>query len=108
MTDWTTINEELYNNINVFPGATPLIRGKQGDGDKEGQNNNVVAWTNLYGEKKTRVFSTTIGHNNDTVADARYLDLVTRGLLWACDKLNDDGTPKAGGMEPVVRSEVGG
>jgi hypothetical protein len=25
-----------------------------------------------------------------------YLDLVTRGLLWACDKLNEDGTPKAG------------
>jgi hypothetical protein len=96
MADWTTVNEELYNNINVFPGAMPLIRGKQGAGDKQGQNDNVVAWTNLYGEKKTRVFSTTIGHNNDTVADARYLDLVTRGVLWACDKINEDGTPKAG------------
>ena len=96
MADWTTINEELYNNINVREGATPLIRGKQGAGDKPGQNDTVVAWTNLYGEKKTRVFSTTIGHNNETVADARYLDLVTRGVLWACDKLNDDGTPKAG------------
>ena len=34
------------------------------------------------------MFSTTVGDNNDTVADARYLDLVTRGLLWSCDKLN--------------------
>ena len=25
-----------------------------------------------------------------------YPGLVTRGLLWACDKLNHDGTPKAG------------
>jgi hypothetical protein len=25
-----------------------------------------------------------------------YLDLVTRGLLWACEKINEDGTPKAG------------
>ena len=56
----------------------------------------VVAWTNEYGPKKTRVFSTTIGHNTATVADARYLDLVTRGILWATGKLNDDGTPAAG------------
>ena len=61
-----------------------------------GENNNVVVWTHLYGPKKTRVFSTTIGHNNETVSDDRYLNLVTRGLLWACDKLNDDGTPKMG------------
>ena len=96
MADWTTINEELYNNIQVFPGATPLIRGKQEPGDKPGQNDTVVAWTNLYGEKKTRVFSTTLGHNNETVADARYLDLITRAVLWGCDKINDEGTPKPG------------
>jgi len=40
-------------------------------GSKEAET--VVAWTNEYGPKKTRVFSTTIGHNNDTVADDRYL-----------------------------------
>ena len=90
MTDWTTIKEELYNNIQIFDTATPLIRGKQGAGDKQGQNDTVVAWTNLYGDKKTRVFSTTLGHNNETVGDDRYLNLVTRGLLWTCDKLNDD------------------
>jgi type 1 glutamine amidotransferase len=47
----------------------------------------VVVWTNRYAQN-TRVFATTLGHNNDTVGDARYLDLVTRGLLWSCDKLN--------------------
>ena len=47
-----------------------------------------MAWTNTY-NGKTRVFGTTLGHNTRTVADGRYLDLVTRGLLWAVDKLDD-------------------
>ncbi|MBV9469588.1 MAG: ThuA domain-containing protein [Abitibacteriaceae bacterium] len=96
MENWTTIGEELYNNVTVWPDTTPLALGRQDAGDKRGENNNVVVWTHLYGPKKTRVFSTTIGHNNETVSDDRYLSLVTRGLLWACDKLNDDGTPKTG------------
>ena len=51
------------------------------------RNDYVVAWTNNY--SGTKVFATTLGHNNQTVADPRYLDLVTRGLLWSCGKLND-------------------
>ena len=89
-TDWTTLNEELYNNLKIFDTATPLIRGKQVVKQNDGTEKDVeyvVAWVNQYG--KTRVFNTTVGHNNDTVADARYLDLVTRGLLWSCDKLNN-------------------
>ncbi len=89
LADWTTINEELYNNVHLFEGTHPLARGKQG------RSETVVAWTNLY-QGKTRVFSTTIGHNNQTVADPRYLDLVTRGLLWACGKLGEDGKPQPG------------
>ena len=89
--EWTTIKEELYNNIKIFPTATPLMRGKQVLKQKDGSERaveSVVTWVNQYGPGKTRVFSSTIGHNNDTVADPRYLDLVTRGLLWSCDKLN--------------------
>lgn len=89
LADWTTINEELYNNIQILPTATPLASGKQMQKDKEA--NAVVAWTNLYGEKKTKIFSTTIGHENATVGDERYLDLVTRGLLWATGNLGEDG-----------------
>ena len=90
LADWTTVNEELYNNIKVFPTAIPLMKGKQVIKPKEGPEKEVesiVTWGNLYG--KTRVFSSTLGHNNATVGDPRYLDMVTRGLLWACDKLND-------------------
>ena len=90
LADWTTIKEELYNVIAIHEGAHPLARGKQGGQD------NVVAWTNLYGPKKTRVFSTTIGHNNETVGDARYLDLISRGVLWAAGKMSDDGKATAG------------
>ena len=49
-----------------------------------------------YGAKKTKVFTTTLGHNNTTVGDAKYLDLVTNGLLWATGKLGQDGKPAPG------------
>ena len=98
LADWTTINEELYNNVNLFD-AHPLAMGTQEQKAPDGSIKPVqyvVAWTN---EKVgARSFSTTIGHNNESVADARYLDLVTRGMLWACDKLNSDylGKPFTG------------
>jgi hypothetical protein len=97
LADWTTINEELYNNIQVLPTATPLASGKQTVKRRDGttrENETVVAWVNDF--EGTRVFSTTIGHNNATVEDARYLDLVTRGLLWACGKLEEKGNIKPG------------
>ncbi len=90
--DWTTGNEELYNNIKIFPTATALVHGKQVVKEKE--NDYVVVWTNDY--KGTRVFSTTLGHMSETVADTRYLDLVARGVLWACKKLDDSGKPAKG------------
>lgn len=90
--DWTTLNEELYNNSTgkLLDSAAPVARGVQKFNNREGKEavaEAVVVWTNDY--QGTRVFATTLGHNNDTVSDARYLDLVTRGLLWSCDKLND-------------------
>jgi len=96
---WTTINEELYNNIQIFDTAKPLATGKQvqmpkvkkgetPDPNAKGtEASAVVAWTNQYGPRKTRIFSTTIGHNNETVADDRYLELVTRGILWATGRM---------------------
>jgi len=55
----------------------------------------VAIWTNEYTDKKTKVFSTTIGHNNSTVEDPRYLDLVSNGILWATDKLGNEAYVKA-------------
>ncbi len=98
LSDWTTIKEEHYNNIRVFDSAHALARGTQIVKGRGGEKTNdfVVVWTNEYSPKKTRVFSTTIGHNNATVSDSRYLDLVTRGVLWATGHLKEDGTPAKG------------
>jgi type 1 glutamine amidotransferase len=92
--DWATMEEELYNNVQVFPSATGLAKGTQHQPErKKGQTvtpaqdaESIVVWTNQY--HGTRVFSTTLGHYDKTVEDDRYLDLVTRGLLWSCKKLN--------------------
>ena len=94
--EWTTVNEELYNNIQVWGNTKPIARGKQDAGDRPGQNDTTVVWTHEYGAKKTRVFSTTLGHNNATVGDGRYLDLIARGVLWSTRHLNDDGTAAPG------------
>jgi type 1 glutamine amidotransferase len=94
LSDWKTINEELYNNSEgkLLDTAKPLATGTQTTKDKTGKEKTseaVVAWTNTYAGK-TRVFATTLGHNNATCEDDKYLELVTRGLLWSVDKLNAD------------------
>jgi len=100
LTGWTTINEELYNNIQIFASAHAIAKGKQlqkpkvkaGEPEQPAKEAEaVVAWTNEFGPSKTRIFSTTIGHMNETVADERYLDLVCRGVLWATGNIGADG-----------------
>ena len=70
----------------VFDSATILAEGTQKVGNKNVKSG--VIWTNTYG--KARVFNTTLGHNNATVEDPRYLRIVTRGLVWACNKPLDE------------------
>ena len=87
--DWVTGNEELYNNEIMFT-AQPLAVGRQ-TYQRNGQDvtdSAVVAWVNE--NAGVRSFSTSLGHFNHNVEDPRYLDMVTRGLLWACRKLDDD------------------
>jgi putative membrane-bound dehydrogenase-like protein len=85
---WMNPAGELYWIEKVWDTAHPLAASK----NKEKGNEEVCVWTNEYGQTphgKGRVFGTTLGHHNETVAHPAYLDLVTRGTLWACDKLND-------------------
>lgn len=79
--NWTSPKDELYNNIKIYDKTTPLATGKQTKGEA------VVVWVNDF--HGIRVFVTTIGHGNDSVSDPHYLDLVTRGLLWTVDRLDD-------------------
>jgi type 1 glutamine amidotransferase len=88
--EWLDPKDELYRNEKVWPTFKPLATAFS----EESKKDHVVVWVNTYGN--TRIFATTLGHSNETMKSPVYLDLVTRGLLWACDKLNDEGKPKAG------------
>ncbi len=86
---WTTGNEELYAIEKVWPDTLVLAQAYGLDNKRD----HAVIWNHTFG--KGRVFGTTLGHNNVTMEDPVYLDMLTRGLLWACDKLEDDGEPKS-------------
>ncbi len=88
--NWVTGNEELYAIYKVWPGTTPLAQAYATDNKKD----HAVIWEHTYG--KGRVFGTTLAHNNTTITNPAYLDMFTRGLLWACDKLDAEGKPAAG------------
>lgn len=108
LSSWKTVNEELYNNVRVYDSSHIVASGKQMQMPRKKKNKPVdpdakpteaeavVAWTNEFGPKKTRIFSTSLGHNNDTVGDDKYLDLICRGLLWSTHKLTESGKPAAG------------
>ncbi len=86
--DWHIEKDELYNNEDVYD-AEPLAMGTQ-TYDKGGQKQTdvaIVAWTNT--KQGARSFSTSLGHYTDVVKDPKYLDLVTRGLLWTTNNLTD-------------------
>jgi type 1 glutamine amidotransferase len=82
--------DELYKNEKLWENFVPLATAYGEDTKKD----HHVIWTNHYGEG--RVFGTTLGHGNSTMQDPVYLDLVTRGLLWACGKLDENGKPLPG------------
>ncbi|MFT5467722.1 MAG: type 1 glutamine amidotransferase [Verrucomicrobiales bacterium] len=88
---WTTPQGELYRIEKLWDTATALGRGTSFP-----EEVHTCIWVNEYGEKKSRVFGTTIGHHNETMIEETYLDLITRGLLWATGNLNDDGSAAAG------------
>ncbi|MGV2340250.1 MAG UNVERIFIED_CONTAM: ThuA domain-containing protein [Planctomycetaceae bacterium] len=68
---------ELYHTVRIFDTATPLAHARRMDNDEP----QVCVWTNDY--RGTRVFATTVGHYNETMVEPVWLDMVSRGLLWA-------------------------
>ncbi|UUO06989.1 discoidin domain-containing protein [Blastopirellula sp. J2-11] len=81
---WANPQGELYHIAKLWPDAHSLGVAKNQDNGKA----ETCVWVNQYGD--TRVFGTTLGHHNETVSADKFLDLLTRGALWACDKLNAD------------------
>jgi type 1 glutamine amidotransferase len=75
--DWVTPKDELYVIEKMWPGATPLATSvSEADGKSY-----PVAWVNGFG--KARVFGTTFGHSDATFQDPVFLEMLSRGFLWA-------------------------
>lgn len=82
MENWTTPQGELYFIDTAYPTMTPLAESaSEADGALHAN-----IWVNEYGPNKTRVFATTIGHHNETMLQAQYMEMLTRGFLWAAGK----------------------
>lgn len=92
---WQDDSDELYEIKKVWPHCTPLAESLTPGNEND---RHPAIWVNTYG--KARVFGTTLGHGNETMKKDLYLDLVTRGLLWACDKLDERGNPSSGYEKP--------
>lgn len=91
---WANPQGELYEIARLWPTAHPLASAK----NRSKGNEEVCVWTNDY--RGTRVFGTTLGHHNETVSSPEFLDLLTRGTLWACGKLD------AGYLKPTTKPPV--
>ena len=87
---WRTPKGELY----IIQKGWPSMKALATAYGVQTQQDHTCIWTNQY--KGCKVFGTTLGHHNETMLCDEYLDTVTRGLLWACDKLNSDGSPAKG------------
>jgi len=79
--DWVSPMDELYIIEKLWPNAKSLATGTSEETGKA----HPVFWVNEYG--KSRVFGTTFGHTNDTIADPQFQEIVSRGLLWAAGRL---------------------
>ena len=96
---WHTPNGELYKIEKMWPDAIPLAKAF----GKDTQKDHVCAWLNHLGN--ARVFTTTLGHHNETMQSPIYLDMVSRGLLWAVGKLEANGLPSPG-YEPLKQTSL--
>ena len=67
---WNAPSDELYVAETVWPEARPLVTAY----GIETERDHVVVWTNTFGAG--RVFSTTLGHGNETVGHSVFLDML--------------------------------
>ena len=72
-------NGSLYLVRPLAASTTPLLIGAI-----EGQTPEPVAWTNLAGEKKSRIFYTSLGHPAD-FANPQFRKLLVGGVFWTLE-----------------------
>jgi type 1 glutamine amidotransferase len=80
--NWITPNkEELYIIEKIWPN-TKVLATSVSEVDKKSY---PVVWTNKYG--KAKVFGISYGHSDEVFADPVYINLVSKGILWAAGRL---------------------
>jgi type 1 glutamine amidotransferase len=77
---WHSDQGELYQITKRGDNCKPLATARS----RETWKDETCVWTNQFGNG--RVFGTTLGHYNSEVSSRQFLDVLTRGILWACDK----------------------
>lgn len=78
---WMAPTDEVYIIEEVWGKITPLARAY----GKETEKYHTVTWTHEI--NNTRVFATTLGHNNETFEKEVFLDKIANGILWAVGRL---------------------
>jgi len=76
----TPVADELYVIQKTAPGFVALAEAY----GVETKRKHPCVWINQ--KDKTRVFGLTTGHRTETLADAQYLALISRGFVWAVSK----------------------
>lgn len=79
--NWITPKDELYIIEKTWPNTRVLATSIS---ERDGKTHPVI-WTNRYG--KAKVFGTTYGHSDATFADPVFLNMLSKGILWAAGKL---------------------
>ncbi|WP_254513581.1 ThuA domain-containing protein [Anatilimnocola floriformis] len=86
-------NGSLYKVSPIATSATPLLIGTIPNQESE-----PIAWTNLSGDKKARVFYSSLGHAED-FENRAFRKLLQNGVLWSLGVLE----PRTGGAPLVAK-----
>ncbi len=78
---WMTPVDEIYIVEQLWGKIEPLARAY----GPETEEFHPVSWTHEI--NSTRVFATSLGHNNDVFEEEIFMDKITNGILWAVEKL---------------------
>lgn len=78
---WMSPADEIYVIEEVWGDITPLARAY----GTETEEYHTVTWTHEIND--TRVFATTLGHNNEIFEKDEFLNKISNGILWAVGRL---------------------
>ena len=87
---WRTPAGELYLIVDLQDDVTPLSHAYS----VETHSYSETAWIHEY--EGVRVFTSSLGHHNESMGSDVNLNLVASGVLWAAGKLEDNGMPAPG------------